>query len=106
MVGVAQLVRAPDCGSGGRGFETRHPPHGTYLANKSRRIALHLPRIVAITESELRLKEGAVSTIFLHPKRVELLISSLLECEHSFSFHIDCCPSFEIGPSSALPNTP
>ena len=27
MVGVAQLVRAPDCGSGGRGFETRHPPH-------------------------------------------------------------------------------
>ena len=26
MVGVAQLVRAPDCGSGGRGFETRHPP--------------------------------------------------------------------------------
>ena len=29
MVGVAQLVRAPDCGSGGRGFETRHPPQGT-----------------------------------------------------------------------------
>ena len=27
LVGVAQLVRAPDCGSGGRGFETRHPPH-------------------------------------------------------------------------------
>lgn len=26
VVGVAQLVRAPDCGSGGRGFETRHPP--------------------------------------------------------------------------------
>ena len=25
-VGVAQLVRAPDCGSGGRGFETRHSP--------------------------------------------------------------------------------
>jgi integrase len=29
VVGVAQLVRAPDCGSGGRGFETRHPPHKT-----------------------------------------------------------------------------
>ncbi|CUQ66393.1 protein of unknown function [Candidatus Nitrospira inopinata] len=27
MVDVAQLVRAPDCGSGGRGFDTRHPPH-------------------------------------------------------------------------------
>jgi hypothetical protein len=31
MVGVAQLVRAPDCGSGGRGFETRHPPQQNYL---------------------------------------------------------------------------
>ena len=27
MVGVAQLVRAPDCGSGGRGFESPHSPH-------------------------------------------------------------------------------
>ena len=27
MVGVAQLGRAPDCGSGGRGFESLHPPH-------------------------------------------------------------------------------
>ena len=27
MVIVAQLVRAPDCGSGGRGFETHHSPH-------------------------------------------------------------------------------
>ena len=26
-VGVAQLGRAPDCGSGGRGFESHHPPH-------------------------------------------------------------------------------
>ena len=27
MVVVAQLVRAPDCGSGGRGFETHQPPN-------------------------------------------------------------------------------
>src|SRR5262249_24046022 len=27
MVGVAQLVRAPGCGAGGRGFEPHHPPH-------------------------------------------------------------------------------
>ncbi len=27
MAGVAQLVRAPDCGSGGRRFETGHSPH-------------------------------------------------------------------------------
>jgi hypothetical protein len=26
MVVVAQLVRASDCGSEGRGFESRHPP--------------------------------------------------------------------------------
>ncbi len=26
MVDVAQLVRAPDCGSGGRGFKSHLPP--------------------------------------------------------------------------------
>jgi hypothetical protein len=26
MVVLAQLVRAPDCGSGGRGFESHIPP--------------------------------------------------------------------------------
>ena len=26
MVGVAQLVRAEDCGSSGRGFKSRHSP--------------------------------------------------------------------------------
>ncbi len=27
MVVLAQSVRAPDCGSGGRGFEPHIPPH-------------------------------------------------------------------------------
>ena len=27
MVGIAQLARAPDCGSGGRRFEPDYPPH-------------------------------------------------------------------------------
>ena len=27
VVGVAQLVRAPGCGPGGRGFESLHSPH-------------------------------------------------------------------------------
>ena len=26
MVGIAQLVSAPDCGSGGPGFESQYPP--------------------------------------------------------------------------------
>ena len=26
VVDVAQLVRVPDCGSGGRGFKSHHPP--------------------------------------------------------------------------------
>ncbi|CDT02098.1 hypothetical protein BN1095_240001 [Clostridioides difficile] len=26
MVGIAQLVRAPDCGSGGREFDSHYPP--------------------------------------------------------------------------------
>ena len=29
-VGIAQLVRAPDCGSGGREFESHYPPHIKY----------------------------------------------------------------------------
>ena len=32
MVVVAQLVRAPDCGSGGRGFESHLPPKVKGLA--------------------------------------------------------------------------
>ena len=36
MVDVVQLVRAPDCGSGGRGFESHHPPHFfPFFAEKS-----------------------------------------------------------------------
>ena len=29
VAGVAQLVRAPGCGPGGRGFNSRHSPHIT-----------------------------------------------------------------------------
>src|SRR5690606_3550046 len=35
MVVVAQLVRASDCGSEGRGFETHHPPKKKRLIIKS-----------------------------------------------------------------------
>ena len=32
MVGIAQLVSAPDCGSGGPGFESLYPPSSLLLA--------------------------------------------------------------------------
>ena len=31
MVGIAQLVRAPDCGSGGHGFKSHYPPFAKVL---------------------------------------------------------------------------
>ena len=39
MVGVAQLVRASDCGSEGRGFEPRYPPHKVENARAVSRMA-------------------------------------------------------------------
>ena len=46
MVGMAQLVSAPDCGSGGRGFESLYPPYpgvsqGTSLV-RNRKSTVHL----------------------------------------------------------------
>ena len=43
MVGVAQLVRAPDCGSGSRGFKSRHPPHFLLLGQIARN---HPPAVI------------------------------------------------------------
>ena len=31
-MGIVQLVRAPDCDSGGRRFESDYPPHNIYWA--------------------------------------------------------------------------
>ncbi len=35
MVGVAQLVRASDCGPEGRGFDPHHPPHKSFSCVRS-----------------------------------------------------------------------
>ena len=40
MVGIAQLVSAPDCGSGGRGFESHYPPY--YFVHKICKIIIKL----------------------------------------------------------------
>ena len=46
MADVAQLVRALDCGSGGRGFEPHHSPHiravALFLFDKKRKICYNL----------------------------------------------------------------
>lgn len=35
MVVVVQLVRTPDCGSGGRGFKSHHPPYKNLASDLS-----------------------------------------------------------------------
>ena len=35
MAGVAQLVRAPVCGTGGRRFETGHSPHHSFFSKRN-----------------------------------------------------------------------
>ena len=52
MVGIAQLVRAPDCGSGCRGFESHYPPHIT-SSRKGRSIGSGPSRLTPCVESLL-----------------------------------------------------
>ena len=44
MVDVAQLVRASDCGSEGRGFEPHPPPINESLAMQGFRYLLSIPK--------------------------------------------------------------
>src|SRR6266487_6086541 len=44
VVGIAQLVRAPDCGSGGRGFETPYPPHTIFRNYEDLNLRKSTPR--------------------------------------------------------------
>ena len=43
MVDVAQLVRAPDCGSGGRGFKSHLPPNIKKLHFREAFLILRFP---------------------------------------------------------------
>ena len=42
MVGIAQLVRAPGCDSGGRGFKSRYPPHYFFIIHYFAKFVKHL----------------------------------------------------------------
>ena len=45
MVGLAQLARAPDCGSGGQGFNSLNSPHiGVSPSGKAWDSDSHIPR--------------------------------------------------------------
>ena len=49
MASVAQLVRAPECGSGGQGFETLCPPKREYSSVAERMAVNH--RVVGSSPS-------------------------------------------------------
>ena len=54
MVGMAQLASAPDCGSGGRGFESLYPPF-FFIAHISDAIGLS-PSGKALLHSLVRIQ--------------------------------------------------
>src|SRR5207244_1473668 len=58
--GGSSVGRAPGCGPGGRGFESRPPPHRTESISLSAgfQIAAFAPRLVFMTEKWSALNEG------------------------------------------------
>ena len=65
---MAQLVSAPDCGSGGRGFESLYPPFQSLLSDYSRDffirvVSANLQQIILILKitTSIRVKYPAAS---------------------------------------------
>lgn len=50
MAGVAQLVRAPGCGSGGRGFKSRRLPHFFVINNKDNIFKSKILKIIGVND--------------------------------------------------------
>ena len=44
-MGVAQMVRASDCGPGGRGFDPHHPPHRCCSAGVVQRLVCKFSKL-------------------------------------------------------------
>jgi hypothetical protein len=55
MVDVAQLVRAPDCGSGGRGFKS---PHSPFFCAACEEAAFFLPELYRWLEHSAVRRKG------------------------------------------------
>ena len=64
MVGMAQLVSAPDCGSGGRGFESLYPPHILGCSLVVGQQTLTLPVLVRFQPSQPKRKDRLVGGLF------------------------------------------
>ena len=75
MVGVAQLARAPDCGSGGRGFKSHHPPQLFINAGRpafsavSNALALQAIGLWLLRQRKHRQQEcdGCVAVVIMRP---------------------------------------
>ena len=78
MVGVAQLVRAPGCGPGGRGFKSHHSPK--YISGYS---VVRLTRLLW----EQEIGSSNLSTPTLRAIPYASSINALLNCR-AFVFHI------------------
>ena len=72
MVLVAQLVRAPDCGSGGRGFKSHHAPKKAVILMAFFRICFS-----RILEMPTKLEILGISGFKSHhaPKKVIVLMA-------------------------------
>ena len=68
MVVVAQLARAPDCGSGGRGFESLHSPKREYSSVAERMAVNH--RVVGSSPSIPASMEVWPRGLRRHPAKV------------------------------------
>ena len=67
MVVVAQLVRAPDCGSGGRRFETDLPPKKTKPFRNERLFLYTLIRVLCYS---VALSTTILSSLFANSHAV------------------------------------
>ena len=78
MVGVAQLVAASDCGSEGRGFESRRPPHFMLFLHSSVILTYLSCRGVAQLVAHSLWERGVASSSLAAPTTFLLVYSSFI----------------------------